>query len=84
MNKPPRPSIYYRLNIEILQIVEERVSAQLGVRRAIDPAQLASEIINDNLSKGFSWEELNEIIEVAAEEMGASVVRGRARASREH
>jgi len=69
MNKPPKPVIYYRLNIEILRIVEERLSPRLTTSAPVDPAALATEIINDDLSKGFSWHELIEIIEVAAEEL---------------
>ena len=84
MGKSVKPVIYYRLNIEILQIVEERLSARLSKGDGVDPAALASEIINEDLSKGFSWHELVEIIEAAAEELNVPIVRPLAKMSREH
>ena len=83
MTLPPKPIIYYRLNIEILQIVEERLCARLAAGTAVDAAALATEIINDDLSKGFSWHELIEIIEVAAGELDVSVVGRLTMVSRE-
>ena len=74
----------FRLNIEILRIVEERLSARLTTDDAVDPGALALEIINDDLSKGFSWHELIEIIEAAAEELDVPTMRPLARMSREH
>ena len=59
----------------ILHIVEERLSARLSSGAPVDPAMLASEIIHDALSKGFSRQELKEIIEVAAEELDVPMVR---------
>jgi hypothetical protein len=75
MEKSSQPIIRYRLNIELLQIVEERVSARLASGAPIDPAALADEIINDALSKGFSWQEIIEVVEVTAEELNVPIVR---------
>jgi len=83
MKKSPEPIIHYRLNIEILQIVEERLSPHLTTCAPVDPAALASEIINDDLSKGFSWHELIEIIEAAAEELEIPIARQLMRIARE-
>ena len=84
MTLPPKPIIYYRLNIEILQIVEERLCARLAAGTGVDPAGLATEIINDDLSKGFTWHELIEIIEVAAEELDVPITGHLTMVSREH